>query len=109
MSRRVFLPSPRVWTITPQDTEQYGQMERVSVVRAILKAFACAWAAVRSKPNGVANAPEAAMKLRRETSTTRSPSRVPRAECQAPRHPPPPRGDGGGFLGSWLLALGSWL
>src|SRR5688500_17727137 len=75
MSRRVFLPSPRVWTITPQDTEQYGQMERVSVVRAILKALACAWAAVRSKPNGVTNAPDVATKPRRERSATKfSPS-----------------------------------
>ena len=34
--------SPSVWMITPQLTEQYGQVLRVSVVREILSVFACA-------------------------------------------------------------------
>jgi hypothetical protein len=35
---------------TPQDTEQYGQMFRVSVARASLKVRTSAWAAVGEKP-----------------------------------------------------------
>ena len=31
-----------VWMMTPQLTEQYGQVERVSVVRAIFSSLACA-------------------------------------------------------------------
>src|SRR5258708_35334100 len=37
--------------ITPQLTEQYGQVERVSVVRAILSSFAWACAGFKSKPS----------------------------------------------------------
>src|SRR5574343_739779 len=35
---------------TPQDTEQYGQILRVSVARASLKVRTSAWAAVGEKP-----------------------------------------------------------
>ncbi len=35
---------------TPQDTEQYGQMFRVSVARDSLKVRTSAWAAVGEKP-----------------------------------------------------------
>ena len=43
--------SPSVWMITPQLTEQYGQVERVSVVRAILSVRTWATAGVKSKPS----------------------------------------------------------
>jgi hypothetical protein len=36
--------------ITPQLTEQYGQVLRVSVVREILSACVCAYAGARLKP-----------------------------------------------------------
>src|SRR5215468_4797561 len=36
--------------ITPQETAQYGQMLRVSVVCAILSSRISAWARLRSKP-----------------------------------------------------------
>ena len=34
--------SPSVWMMTPQLTEQYGQVERVSVVREIFNSRDCA-------------------------------------------------------------------
>src|SRR5688572_12467376 len=37
--------------ITPQLTEQYGQVDRVSVVRAIFSSRSCASAGARSKPS----------------------------------------------------------
>jgi hypothetical protein len=37
-------------TATPQLTEQQGQVERVSVVRAILSSFACARTGLTSNP-----------------------------------------------------------
>src|SRR5262249_15859661 len=43
--------------ITPQLTEQYGQVLRVSVVRAIFSVLACAKAGVASNPNAVSTAP----------------------------------------------------
>src|SRR5579864_3424892 len=42
--------SPSVWIITPQLTEQYGQVDRVSVVRAIFNSLDCAYAGRRSNP-----------------------------------------------------------
>src|ERR1700692_1428353 len=42
--------------ITPQLTEQYGQVERVSVARAIFSSRTCAAAGARSKPKTVAAA-----------------------------------------------------
>src|SRR4249919_2320774 len=42
--------------ITPQLTEQYGHVERVSVVRAILSSFACARAGRASNPRSSAAA-----------------------------------------------------
>src|ERR1051326_5330509 len=42
--------SPSVWMITPQLTEQYGHVERVSVVRAILSSLACARTGWASNP-----------------------------------------------------------
>src|SRR5882672_6207866 len=52
-----FALSPKVWIITPQLTEQYGQVERVSVVRAIFSSFACARTGRASNPRRSAAAP----------------------------------------------------
>ena len=46
-----FALSPRVYITRPQLTEQYGQVLRVSVVRASLKLRVSAKAAVGEKPN----------------------------------------------------------
>jgi hypothetical protein len=43
--------------ITPQLTEQYGHVERVSVVRAIFNSFACAKTGRASNPSSSAAAP----------------------------------------------------
>ena len=43
----------------PQLTEQYGQVDRVSVVREIFNSRACAYAGFRSKPRTQATAPPA--------------------------------------------------
>ena len=43
--------SPRLYMMMPQPTEQYGQVLRVSVVRASLKARTSARAAVGAKPS----------------------------------------------------------
>src|SRR5471032_579420 len=43
--------------ITPQLTEQYGHVERVSVVRAILSSLACARTGRASNPNRSTTAP----------------------------------------------------
>jgi hypothetical protein len=45
-----------VWMITPQLTEQYGQVDRVSVVREIFSARDSAYAGVTSNPRRVAPA-----------------------------------------------------
>src|SRR5882724_8369248 len=45
--------------ITPQLTEQYGQVERVSVVRAIFSSFACARTGRASNPRRSAAVPPA--------------------------------------------------
>src|SRR3954466_6076898 len=65
--------------ITPQLTEQYGQIERVSVARAIFSSRMWAWGGARSKPSPVAPAPPTAPIFRkslrerfiRPTSSTR--------------------------------------
>src|SRR4051812_46440993 len=46
--------------MTPQLTEQYGHVLRVSLVREILSVFACAYAGAVSKPNADTAAPAAA-------------------------------------------------
>src|SRR5712664_452827 len=46
--------SPSVWMITPQETEQYGQVLLVSVVRAILSSRISARASFRSNPSATA-------------------------------------------------------
>src|ERR1019366_1418156 len=54
--RTFFDLSPWVWMITPQLTEQYGQVDRVSVVREIFSARDSAHAGVMSNPSSVAPA-----------------------------------------------------
>src|SRR5215469_4436170 len=52
MLERAFLArSPRLYMSTPQATEQYGQVLRVSVARASLNTRASASAAVGEKPS----------------------------------------------------------
>src|SRR5580704_1685285 len=62
---------------TPQLTEQYGQVERVSVARAILSSFNCATAGVRSNPRIDTPAPPTSALLRkvlRENSIAHPPT-----------------------------------
>jgi len=60
-----------VWMITPQLTEQYGQVERVSVVRAILSSRDCAYAFCRSNPStDAAIAPLPVLRKTRRVTTT---------------------------------------
>src|SRR5438874_9436910 len=63
--------SPSVWMITPQETAQYGQMLRVSVVRDILNARSSARAFVRSKPRAMAPPTVVAFKKPRRESSMR--------------------------------------
>src|SRR5258707_5351240 len=49
--------SPSVWMMTPQLTEQYGQMDLVSVVRAILSSRAWARTGAASNPSSSAAVP----------------------------------------------------
>src|SRR5437899_3184153 len=57
--------SPSVWMITPQLTAQYGQVERVSVVRAIFSSRTCAYAGCRSNPKTDAATPPTVLILRK--------------------------------------------
>ncbi len=50
--------------MTPQLTEQYGQVERVSVVRAIFSSRTSAYAGVRSKPRTEAATPPMVVEVR---------------------------------------------
>src|SRR5262249_14880931 len=70
--------SPRVWMITPQLTAQYGQVDRVSVVRAIFNSRVAAYAGPRSKPKAVNPAPVAVAtrKSLRETVMDSPPFRI---------------------------------
>src|SRR3990167_4490146 len=65
VGRTLYELSPRVCIITPQLTEQYGQVLLVSVVRAIFSWRAWAIAGVTSKPKPVSNAP-LALSFRKE-------------------------------------------
>src|SRR6516164_9196047 len=51
LARAFFARSPRLYMSTPQATEQYGQVLRVSVARASLKTRTSARAAVGEKPS----------------------------------------------------------
>src|ERR1043166_5149533 len=68
-----FARSPSVWMMTPQLTEQYGHVLRVSLVRAIFSVFACAYAGAMSNPNAETAAPAAAdfKNVRREMAILR--------------------------------------
>src|SRR5580658_6051821 len=62
---------------TPQLTEQYGQVDRVSVARAILSSLSCATAGVRSNPRIEKPAPPTSaprMKVLRENSIAHPPT-----------------------------------
>src|SRR5271167_4297837 len=62
---------------TPQLTEQYGQVDRVSVARAILSSLSCATAGVRSNPRREKPAPPTSAplrKVRRENSIAHPPT-----------------------------------
>src|SRR5262245_36085222 len=50
--------------MTPQLTEQYGQVLRVSVVREILRVFACATTGATSRPKAETATPPAREALR---------------------------------------------
>src|SRR5439155_19652113 len=52
-----FALSPSVWMMTPQLTEQYGHVLRVSLVREILRVLACARTGATSKPKAERAAP----------------------------------------------------
>src|SRR5215471_15480133 len=51
--------------MTPQLTEQYGHVERVSLARAIFSVRSCAYAGSKSKPNNAAAAPPTVVSLRK--------------------------------------------
>src|SRR5688572_4041090 len=51
--------------MTPQLTEQYGQVERVSVVRAIFSSRTAAYAGARSKPSTDTAVPPRVVSLRK--------------------------------------------
>src|SRR5260370_22181478 len=51
--------------MVPQPTAQYGQVERVSLARAILRVRNCANAGFKSKPNTAAAAPPMVVNLRK--------------------------------------------
>jgi hypothetical protein len=63
--------SPSVWMMTPQLTEQYGQVLRVSLVWEILRVLACAWSGAMSNPNADSAPPAMVVwtNARREIST----------------------------------------
>src|SRR6266446_487559 len=72
---------------TPQLTEQYGQVDRVSVARAILSSLSCATAGVRSNPRREKPAPPTSAPLRkflRESSIAHPPTiSIKPADCNA--------------------------
>src|SRR5438094_5697604 len=79
--------SPRVWTITPQETAQYGQMLRVSVVREIFSSRISARADLRSNPSAAAPPTAAAEPFRKVLRfmghlDVRASLRLGRSACQ---------------------------
>src|ERR1700674_5865769 len=80
---------------TPQLTEQYGQVERVSVARAILSSLSCATAGVRSNPRREIPAPPASALLRkvlRESSIVHPPTAlIANLDQKFRRHPNSPK------------------
>ena len=65
-----FALSPRVWMITPHETEQYGQVLRVSVVREIFSSRISARASDSSKSPRPIAPPTAAVPLRNVRRST---------------------------------------
>src|SRR6266446_117778 len=51
--------------IVPQPTAQYGQVDRVSLARAIFSVLSCAYAGFKSKPNTAAAAPPMVVNFRK--------------------------------------------
>src|SRR5882672_12538390 len=51
--------------IVPQPTAQYGQVDRVSLARAIFRTRSCAYAGFKSKPNTAAAAPPMVVNFRK--------------------------------------------
>src|SRR6266436_3577959 len=51
--------------MVPQPTAQYGQVERVSLGRAIFRVRSCAYAGCRSKPNTAAATPPTVVNFRK--------------------------------------------
>src|SRR2546422_9449738 len=51
--------------MVPHPTAQYGQVERVSLARAILSVRNCAYAGFKSRPNTAAAAPPIAVSLKK--------------------------------------------
>src|SRR5260370_41913412 len=51
--------------MVPQPTAQYGQVERVSLARAIFRVRNCAYAGFKSKPNTAAAAPPIVVNFRK--------------------------------------------
>src|SRR5258705_11941091 len=51
--------------MVPQPTAQYGQVDRVSLARAIFRVRNCAYAGFRSKPNTAAAAPPIVVNFRK--------------------------------------------
>src|SRR5712692_4797657 len=51
--------------MVPQPTAQYGQVDRVSLARAILRMRNCAYAGFKSKPNTAAAAPPMVVNFRK--------------------------------------------
>src|SRR2546422_11256091 len=76
--------------MTPQLTEQYGQVERVSFARAIRSVRSCAYAGLRSKPNTAAATPPTVVSFRKSR----------RGGCTGPPFPKGGRasGDKGGQI-----------
>src|SRR5229473_6313754 len=51
--------------IVPQPTAQYGQVDLVSLARAIFNVLSCAYAGCKSKPNTAAAAPPMVVNFRK--------------------------------------------
>src|SRR5260370_5848790 len=51
--------------MVPQPTAQYGQVDRVSLARAIFSVRSCAYAGFKSKPNTAAAAPPMVVNLKK--------------------------------------------
>src|SRR5258708_30661122 len=78
--------------ITPQLTEQYGHVERVSLARAIFSVRSCANAGFRSNPKTAAAAPPMVVnfrKSRRVRALTETPPLRQAKEGKRPPAPPP--------------------